>query len=404
MESTLASEPWATWEPALTRFSAATGLVVSAWDHDGRRRLGPLVSSRLGATLIEASCWREGGAADELERGLALAAIAANADGTARVADQLHVGATPLRLFGVPYGAVTFGWVLADFASSLGTERLARLVGASARKLWSVARLETPVSERRLASYVALLATLIEAITQSREAISKLEELRATRALFLSHASHELRTPLNAIGLRIELLLGGALDDPAAIRIALEKMRRSAEEETRLVRDLLEAAVTTTGRFQLHTGPAELGAVVRAAYDAVAPVAETKGVVLAIEPAAAGDLPFVGDADRLQQALWNLVSNAVKFTPPGARVTLRVGADEAGYRIEVSDEGPGIDAAMVPHVFEPFTRRRDLNLGGLGLGLSIAKQIVELHGGDIAVAASAPGRGTTFVVTLPRPT
>ena len=180
-------------------------------------------------------------------------------------------------------------------------------------------------------------------------------------------------------------------------------MRRSVAEETRLVHDLLEAAVTTTGRFVLHMAAADLGMVARAAYDAIAPTAEHKGVTFVLDaPPATEPLPLTGDPDRLQQAIWNLASNAVKFTPAGGRVVLRVVAAADAFRIEVADQGPGIEPAMLARVFEPFSRGRERNLGGLGLGLSIAKQIVELHGGDLRVEASAPGQGTTFVITLPR--
>lgn len=401
MPATLATNPWPTWSDSLGKFAEASALMVSAWDTAGERRVGPLGGSRFTQSLAESDGWR-GGAAEGFERELAVETIRLNAGQSALFADQLRVRSIPLRQFGVAYGAVVFGWVLADFATNTGAERLAKLVKLSSRAIWSLARLETPVSVARMAHHAALLETLTDAITRAAESISQLEEQRATRALFLSHAAHELRTPLHAISMRVELLLQGPLDNSGPTRAALEKVRRYVYDESRLVDDLLEAAVTSTGRFPLRLVKTDVNEVVRAAYDIVVPVAETKGVNLMIEQQD-GEQPLCVDADahRLQQAVWNLVSNAVKFTPPAANVLLRSCRIDDGVEVEVRDSGPGIDEALLPRLFDPFTRRKDRNSTGLGLGLSIARQIVKLHGGDISVQTRPTIDGTSFRIHLP---
>lgn len=397
-----AAEDWTSWEVPLGRFAAATGLLVTAVDGEGRRRLGPFASTRLGSMLAGSALFAEGGEAIAIER--QLASDVARGDDAATSFLGLRVHALPLPLGGGAAGAVVFGWVLADFASGVGCERIARVAGLPGRPLWHVARLEAPVSEQRMATLTALLSTLLDSGVQLRDAVAHLTMLGRTRELFLAHVSHELRTPLSSMAMRLEILLRGDLADPAAVRAALEAMRRNVQEETRLVEDLLEAAVTRTGRFSVAKAPADLAAIAGMACEVVEPMAAQRGVTLTLHTREAPALPILADARRLQQALWNVISNAVKFAPDGGRVDVRTVADDGIAGVEVSDDGPGIPPTLLPHIFEAFSRRTTTNAKGLGLGLTITRQIVELHGGRIAVE-STPGRpGTTFRLSFPRAT
>ncbi|HJR61299.1 MAG TPA: ATP-binding protein [Vicinamibacterales bacterium] len=219
---------------------------------------------------------------------------------------------------------------------------------------------------------------------------------------FLATLSHELRTPLNAILGWTRLLRGKALP-AASIDPALEKVERNAQMQARLVEDLLEVSRITTGKLQLETQAFDLIAVARAAIDSMRPTAEARGVV--IETYFSGSsMPTAGDPDRLQQVIWNLLANAVKFTPSGGRVSVSLRRLGEVDELIVSDTGVGIEAAFLPNVFETF-RQADASAtrahGGLGLGLSIVRHLVEIHGGTVTAASAGRNHGASFTVRLP---
>ena len=242
-------------------------------------------------------------------------------------------------------------------------------------------------------------AHLFEAAQRERE---RAAEASRTKDEFLAVVSHELRTPLNAMLGWATMLRSGALDDKTRAK-AVEIIERNARAQAQLVDDILDLSRIVTGKLRVRVERLAVDELVRAAVDAVRPAAEAKGVRLELEIASeVGCLH--GDPDRLQQVVWNLVSNAVKFTGAGgfARVSVRrAGGDVV---LEVSDSGRGIPASFLPHVFDRFrqaesgTTRRH---GGLGLGLAIVRHIVELHGGSAEVTSEGEGQGATFVVRLP---
>jgi signal transduction histidine kinase len=219
---------------------------------------------------------------------------------------------------------------------------------------------------------------------------------------FLATLSHELRTPLNAILGWTKLLRSSAVP-PGGIDRALEKIERNAQAQTRLVEDLLEVSRITTGKLRLDIKNVDLIAVASTAIESIRPTAEARGVTIE-KHFAAPSLPTTGDPDRLQQVLWNLVSNAVKFTPPGGTVCVHLRRDGTADEMSVSDTGIGIDPAFLPDVFDTF-RQADATTtrmyGGLGLGLSIVRHIVELHGGEVRAESGGAGKGSRFIVRLP---
>ena len=231
------------------------------------------------------------------------------------------------------------------------------------------------------------------------------EETRTANQLkdqFLATLSHELRTPLNAIAGYAQMLRGGKV--PEARRgQALDVIERNAAVLTQIVEDLLDVSRIISGKLRLKSQRVPIADVARDAVRTMLPTADSKGVQLVSNIAVNG--VFVdGDADRLQQVLWNLLANAVKFTPSQGRVALEMTASDGGVEVAVSDTGQGIDPAFLPHLFEPF-RQADSSTSreksGLGLGLSIARQIVEMHGGSIEASSEGIGRGATFRVRLP---
>jgi signal transduction histidine kinase len=218
---------------------------------------------------------------------------------------------------------------------------------------------------------------------------------------FIAVLSHELRTPLNVMLGRLQLLEGDATPD-ARIRAA-HIVARNGRLLARLVEDLLDLSRVTAGQFEIAPVPVELNGVVKSACDALAPEAAAKGVEFVIETDPGVDTVHA-DPHRIHQVISNLVSNAVKFTPAGGRIVARTSAFYDRVEVSVTDTGIGFDREFAAHLFKPFRQadpssRREH--GGLGLGLSIARHLVELHGGSIAASSPGRGGGATFTLTLP---
>jgi PAS domain S-box-containing protein len=226
----------------------------------------------------------------------------------------------------------------------------------------------------------------------------------ATRAKdqFLSVVSHELRTPLVSILGYTQLLHAGA-PDPALIRRVVEVVEKNSKLQLQLIEDLLDTSRIISGKLKLEVGPVNLADVINTALDVVRPAAEVKGIQLRsiLDPLAA---QITGDPERLQQIVWNLLSNSIKFTPKGGLVEVDLGRADRYVQIVVRDSGKGIDEEFLPYVFDRF-RQRDMSstrrTGGLGLGLALVKDLVELHGGKVQVESAGQDRGATFTVRLP---
>ena len=250
----------------------------------------------------------------------------------------------------------------------------------------------------------AILTQLAQTASIAIENTLYAEEREANRLKdeFLATLSHELRTPLNAILGWTQLLRAGGGGEGDVVH-GLEVIERNVKAQTRLIEDLLDVSRITTGKLRLNIRPTPLALVVRGAIDSVRPAAEAKGIALDFH--ISDDVGEInGDPDRLQQVVWNLLTNAAKFTPSGGRV--RVDADRASDRVwvRVSDTGKGINPAFLPYVFDRF-RQADSSTtrshGGLGLGLTIVRHLVELHGGAVSAESLGEGQGASFTVELP---
>jgi PAS domain S-box-containing protein len=287
--------------------------------------------------------------------------------------------------------------LLAGEISEYARER--RYLRKDGREIWchtSVSLLRDP--DGRPYRFVSVL----EDITARKEAEQALRRSMELKDEFLATLSHELRTPLSAIlgwtqVLRRRPMAGEELQK------GLETIERNARMQTQLIEDLLDMSRITSGKMRLDVQPVDPASFIDAAIGTVLPGAEAKGLRLErlLDPAAG---PIWGDPGRLQQVVWNLLSNAIKFTPRGGRVQVVLRRVDSHIEIAVTDSGIGIPPAFLGHVFERF-RQADASTtrqhGGLGLGLSIVKHLVELHGGSVRAHSEGEERGTSFVVSLP---
>jgi PAS domain S-box-containing protein len=238
----------------------------------------------------------------------------------------------------------------------------------------------------------------------AREQAARAEAEAANRMKdeFLATVSHELRNPLNAMLGWVHLLRSGTLDKETTER-ALETIERNIQAQARIIDDILDVSRIVRGSLTLSVGPVDLAAVLHDAVESLSPAAQAKGIALhTVLDAKEGRL--AGDPDRLRQVAWNLLANAIKFTPRGGEVVVRLSREGDDFRLEVTDTGEGIESEFLPHVFEQFRQENGSITrvhGGLGLGLSIVRHLVELHGGSVAVESAGRDQGSRFTVTLP---
>ncbi len=240
-------------------------------------------------------------------------------------------------------------------------------------------------------------------ITEQKRLQREAAEANRLKDEFLATLSHELRTPLNAV-LGYAMLLDGGNLPPDQHTRAAAAIRRNAQALARLVDDLLDTSRIVTGKMRLQLGPCDVAGLVRESIEMVRQAIEVKR--LRLDVSIDGPAPLEADCDRLRQVLWNLLTNAVKFTPAGGQVAVRLERVDGTIRIVVRDTGIGISEQAMPHIFHRFwqeetTTTREYN--GLGLGLALSRYLVELHGGTITADSAGRGLGSEFRIELPGP-
>jgi signal transduction histidine kinase/DNA-binding response OmpR family regulator len=259
------------------------------------------------------------------------------------------------------------------------------------------AELQQEVAERKQAE-----EERARLLIREQSARAEAERANRTKDEFLATLSHELRTPLTAILGWTHLIRGGSLDDSMLGR-ALETIERNARSQSQLIDDLLDVSRIITGKLSLDFHPVELSSIIEATIDTVRPMAEAKSI--RVEPQLKTSHCMVsGDPARLQQVVWNLFSNAVKFTPEGGQVEVGLMCDERHVELQVRDTGQGISPQFLPYIFDRFRQADGTTTrkhGGLGLGLAIVRHLVELHGGTIRAESEGDGQGSTFKLSLP---
>ena len=312
--------------------------------------------------------------------------------------DRVQVGAAAVAVF----------LLIALAAAFLIARRLQHVIAAPLLELAGAARTistsqdytvrVTPANNDEVGVVIQAFNAMLDRISERNGELSRANRLKDE---FLATLSHELRTPLGAVlGWTRVLRTTGA--EGATRERALEAIERNARAQARLIEDLLEISRIVSGKLSLKVKPVDLVDIIDAAVEVVRPAAAAKQIALTTEMAVRPAMTS-GDPDRLQQIVWNLISNAVKFTPPGGAARIRLTRNN-GYRIVVTDTGEGIDPRFLPHVFDAFRQADGTTTrehGGLGLGLAIARELVELHGGTIKARSDGAGRGSTFQVDLP---
>jgi PAS domain S-box-containing protein len=286
----------------------------------------------------------------------------------------------PLVARGRPLGALTF-------------------VYAESSRIYG--RLDLELAEE-LGRRAALAADNAWLYRSSQEARKAAERANRAKDEFLATLSHELRTPLTPILGWTVMLRSGTLDQAGLLR-GLEVIERNVRAQTQLIEDLLDVSRIVTGKLRVEVRPIELVPVVEAGLDAVRPSAEAKDIALEVKLAPIAS-KVLGDPDRLQQVVWNLASNAVKFTPKGGRVEVTLARVDSHVQLTVKDNGKGISAEFLPYVFDRFRQADSTSTrkyGGLGLGLAIVRHLVELHGGTVHAESAGADQGATFTVRLP---
>ncbi|HEX8141224.1 MAG TPA: response regulator [Pyrinomonadaceae bacterium] len=321
----------------------------------------------------------------------------------------------PQSFLGTPIfsSAQVYGWLYLtdklgadDFSEA--DERLAVTLATQVAVAYENAKLYTE-AQRHAAELQQEVAERIEAeegrarmLIREQAARAEAERANRTKDEFLATLSHELRTPLTAILGWSHLLRTNKLDEANTAR-ALETIERNARSQSQLIDDLLDVSRIITGKLRLELRPVELVPIIETAIDSMRPAAEARAIRFDVALDHAASL-VSGDASRLQQVVWNLFSNAVKFTPEGGSVAVKLECIDSHARITVSDTGQGIDPKFLPFIFDRF-RQADGSTtrkhGGLGLGLAIVRHLVELHGGTIKVHSDGIGRGATFTLGLP---
>ncbi|HEX6185584.1 MAG TPA: PAS domain S-box protein [Pyrinomonadaceae bacterium] len=252
-------------------------------------------------------------------------------------------------------------------------------------------------------SYAQEIAARAALAIENARLYGRAQEVNRAKDEFLATLSHELRTPLTPIlGWTHMIRSGrlGAAESAQGIRV----IEKNSQSLSRLINDLLDMSSILSGKMRIERAPVELASVVREAAETVRPQADARSVRVEVQTGGLGPAVVSGDRTRLVQVFWNLLHNAVKFSPEGGRVRVRVGADSGSARVEVEDDGAGIAPEFLPHVFERF-RQADMGTtrthGGLGLGLALVKSFVEAHGGAVSVESAGEGRGSRFMVALP---
>ncbi len=393
-----------TWLPALDKFGAVTHLTVMVYA-GGHVVCGPFHATPLHTLFVRRGY--DPGIFDECAR-RCLAQTRERPAVVLSLQDGLAVVGTSLVLDGEIVGAAVAGYALVDFVGSSAIEHLARDARVPFRELWDIARAHQPIPERRLILQGELLQVLGDAILRensrtrgSETTVAALADESAAKDDFLAVVSHELRTPLTPIVAWARILKLG--DDPARSHRAAEVIERNAMLLTRLVDDLLELTRVKLGQTALDLRTHDLNELLRSALETVAEDIKEKGLALDVVEASEPLLATV-DEQRVQQILRNVLSNAVKFTPKGGRISVLLAREGNMALIEIRDTGEGVAPEFVPAAFELFrqqergTRRQH---AGLGIGLSLVRQLTELHGGRVTLASEGVGLGAQVTVQLP---
>jgi signal transduction histidine kinase len=401
------------WMPALEKLGAVTHLTVTVYGADRRIVCGPAPPTPLFALFREfgytppilSECLRDCFAQAVKEP----AVVITEGYGVAVVV-------APLRLEGGIVGAAVGGYALTNLAQSAAIEGLARQTSIPFKRLWELARHEQPVPSRRLILHGELLQLVGDTILrenhrtrqyeetarQHQEVAAQLKTEMAAKDEFLAVLSHELRTPLTPI-LGWTRILHEQGENPVTRHKAVQSIERNALLQIKLVDDLLDLNRVIRGKVPLELAVHDVSGLLHSALDTTAEAAADKTIDIEyVEPA--DPINVKADAGRLQQVFANVLSNAVKFTPPNGHIRLRIDREGESAVVRISDSGEGIPRLFLPHVFDMFRQQEEgtrRHHAGLGIGLAVVKRLVELHQGQIDIGSRGQGQGTEVTIRLP---
>jgi len=327
--------------------------------------------------------------------------------------DVLYCNQSLARLFATPSQDVIGGSVLqyfeCDFRAAVASllaagtgKRRARLIGAGGRTTDVLLSLTTTLVDGSGTPQRSLIVTDLTELHDAQLGRDRAEQQSHAKDEFMAMLAHELRNPLSAITAALEVLHPGGGNGDDAPERARAIVVRQTRHLSRLVDDLLEVARAISGKVTLAGAPLELGDAVRRSLAALADRTQERRIEIDVE---AGPHWIHGDAVRIEQIITNVISNAIKYTGPGGVIRVSLAAQDGQAVLSVRDDGLGIAPELLPHIFEPFVqgeRTLERSQGGLGVGLTLVRRLVELHGGSVSALSDGPGRGSTFTIGLPR--
>jgi two-component system, sensor histidine kinase len=399
-------EPDASWTQALEKYGAATRLTVDLYGRDERLLLGRVHTTPLFELLAS------GHHVASMFTACVQRCLTQPAGASTIVVEHRHgfalIGSS-LTLNGEVVAAAVAGYALTSFPDEHTVRRLANECSVPFATLWQRIRVELPLTRARLKVYGELLQVLGNTLLsenfrtrQHEQAAKRLTAADQAKDDFLAVLSHELRNPLGAIQIAAQTIRLGQASQPAVQR-ATEVVDRQVKHVARLLDDLLDVSRITRGRIELRKSPVYLATVVAGALDTSRALIEARGHALTIslpeEP-----IRLEADPTRLEQIVTNLLDNAAKYTPPQGHITVTATREAHDLVLRVRDTGIGISSAMLPRMFDLFAQG-EISLahsqGGLGIGLTLVRKLVDLHGGTVTVHSEGLGRGSEVAVRLP---
>jgi signal transduction histidine kinase/CheY-like chemotaxis protein len=391
------------WRVALEKYGAATGTTVGVYEAPAALVLGPVCPT----SLFEAV--DRGAPAPPMFGDCLRQSLAQPNTPTLIEEDGVAVIGSGLTLAGNVVGAVVAGYCLTAFPEEGPVRRFTARHGLPVSPVWHAIRGQAPLTKARLGVYAELLATLAGTLLSENlraqayeQTAARLTEANQAKDRFLAMLSHELRNPLAPIRIALQIMAGSEPSSPGVER-ARGVIDRQVGHLTRLLDDLIDVSRITSGKITLQKEAVNLATAVANALEASRAVIQQRQHSLSVS---LPEEPLFVDADpvRLEQVITNLVNNAARYTPPSGHIQVTVGREDADAILRVRDDGVGIPAHVLPHVFDLF-KQADRSLarseGGLGIGLTIVQNLVELHGGTVTATSDGPGEGSEFAVRLP---
>ena len=391
------------WRVALEKYGGATGTTVAVYEAPAIPILGPVHSTPLFDTL------NVGRDAPVMFAECVYECLEQNTIPVITEDHGVAVIGVRLMLAGTAVGAVVAGYGLTAFPDEAMVWRFTQGHGLAMPPVWRAIRRQAPLTSQRLRTYAELLVALTETLLSENVRSQQYEQTAARLATavqakdqFLAMLAHELRNPLAPIRIATQIISMRETSDPH-VQKAREIIDRQVGNLARLLEDLFDVSRITSGKVELRKEAVNLAAAVANALEASRDIIQERAHSLSVS---VPEEPLFVDADpmRLEQVIINLVNNAARYTPPNGYIGVTATRENAEAVLRVRDDGVGIPAQVLPHVFDLFTQA-DRSLarseGGLGIGLTIVRNLVELHGGTVTVESDGPGRGSEFIVRLP---